>query len=268
MPQIWQDPTLLFRTSLISDVVLLACFGAGFPWALIKIFDGIRYLDGLAKVKWVMIGGCWAMGFLVLIDLINNLLGNILPSEIWVKAASAVSMFFLCIVVHLKWPWLNTLYPQETLIAERKRNAQLIIKMRIWDDTTPCAKIESRNGKLIDANLAAMKLSGYSRQELLHGIEPVNLLHPDDRHYYYEVVLQHKTTTYEARIIHKSGRIIPCEIHAAEAPYEEGLRLTFITDQTRYVDERDRRIREERAHRCHENFKAAAQDLMDTARQM
>lgn len=267
MPQIWQDPALLFRASILSDVVLLTCFGAGFPLALIKIFEGIRYLDGLFKVKWVMIGACWAMAFLVGVDLINNMLGNMLPSEIWVKSAAAVAMLFLCIVVHLKWPWLNTLYPQETLVAEQRRNRELIAKMQIWDDTTPCAKFESRTGIVTDANLAAIQMLGYTRQELI-GMHGTTIVHPDDVHLYKQIALNRRNNTYECRLLHKLGHVIPAEIHSAQAPYDNELRLTFVTDMTRYVEERDRRIREERAIRCHENFKTAAHDLIGTARQM
>lgn len=267
MPQIWNNPQLMYLASLLSDIVLFMCFGAGFPWALNKIFGGIRYLDGLGKVKWSMIGACWALGFLVGVDLVNNLLGNLLPSDIWMKAASAVAMLFLCIVVHLKWPWLNTLYPKETLLAEQKRNRQLITKMRIWDDTTPCAKFESRSGIILDANRAAMTLLGYARHELV-GMSGRTLLHPDDRHVFEEIVLPGKNQTYEVRVVHKLGRIIPVEVHSAQAPYDLSLRLTFLTDMTRYVEERDRRIREERVARSHQSFTAGAKDLITTAGQL
>lgn len=267
MPQIWQNPALMYLASLGSDVILFLCFGIGFPWALAKIFAGIRYLDGLGKVKWSMIGACWALGFLVGVDLVNNLLGNLMPSDIWVKSASAVALMILCLIVHLKWPWLNTLYPKETLLAEQRRNRQLIAKMRIWDDTTPCAKFESRSGVITDVNLAGMKLLGYSRSELI-GRLGRGFIHPDDAHYFEEIVLRRRNATYEMRIIHKSGRVIPVEVHSAQAPYDQELRLTFLTDMTRYVEERDRRIREERATRSHQSFTAGAKDLITTAGQL
>jgi PAS domain S-box-containing protein len=264
MPQIWHNPHLMYLASLGSDIILLVCFGVGFPWALTKIFEGISYLDDLTKVKWCMIGACWALGFLVGVDLINNLMGNMLPSDIWIKSASAVAMMILCLIVHLKWPWLNTLYPRETLLAEQKRNRELIMKMRIWDDTTPCAKFESRSGCVTDMNLAAMLLIGYSRSELI-GKVGRQLIHPEDRHYFEEIILQKKTGAYEMRILHKTGRVIPVEVHSVQAPYDPELRLSFLTDMTRYVEERDRRIREERAIRSHQSFTAGAKDLINTA---
>jgi PAS domain S-box-containing protein len=269
---IWQDPKLMNQASFGADVILFFLFGVGFPWLLLKVFKGVPYLQGLKEIMWAAMGMSSLLFLFVTADIISLMFGSGYPGDIWIKATSAFVLLVLCVICHVRWPWLLTLYPKQTLLQEKARNARLINKLQIIDDTSPCAKFESRSGTITDANLAAMQLTGYSRHELI-GMSGRQIIHPDDMHYFEELVLQRKTQTYECRILHKQHcaevpRIIPVEVHTAHAPYDEELRLTFLTDMTKYVEERDRRLREVRVERAHGQFTQAARELQQTASQI
>lgn len=235
-------PTGIFLLSLYGTGILALTFLGLLPWLVLRTFPRIEWLAPARPLMWIVIGFCWAFGLLLTLDLINVALSNGYRSDIWVKAIAATVIFILVIAGHFKWPWLNRLYSETSYMAQVRCNQMLLQKMEVWDQTMPIARFESRNGQILDANCAAEQLTGYTVAELTQGA-PGFMIHPEDFTEWVEHIHKKSTATYEARILHKTGRIIRLEVYSVLAPYDTDLRITFATDVTEYRQQLEQQIR-------------------------
>ncbi|MDW7693139.1 PAS domain S-box protein [Flammeovirgaceae bacterium SG7u.111] len=70
------------------------------------------------------------------------------------------------------------------------------------------------NGKIIDINNAAIKLTGFSKEELMRMNPVEDIITPNSREVVKERMLRDYAHPYEIEIIHKSGKIIPIEVES------------------------------------------------------
>jgi PAS domain S-box-containing protein len=156
---------------------------------------------------------------------------------------------------------LKSLYPKEDFIIEQEKRRLLLAKLQACDETMPLARFESRHGQIIWANRTAQELLGYSLQQL-HRLPAGSLCHPDDRERVLRNALEQSGVPYECRIVTATDRVVHVEVRTTNDPSDTALRISFLTDVTRYVEERDRRIREYNSYQSLKNRRSAEDGLL------
>jgi PAS domain S-box-containing protein len=232
----------LYYVELYGNAILALCFLLVLPWLVYRVLPSVSWMQPIQHMTGVFIGFSLAFGMLMAMDFMNVLFHQRASFTIWKQAIGSTVFMGMLIGSHIKWPWLNRLYPEEAFIAQVLDNNNLIAKQVAMDEVNPTARFESRDGAILDANPAAELLTGYTLAEMVCS-QPGFLVHPDDYEKWREHIMQQSTAIYEARLINKIGRVLNVEVHSVLAPYDTKLRITFVKDVTHYKEELDTLIR-------------------------
>ena len=107
-------------------------------------------------------------------------------------------------------------------------------RMRKFSEATQEAIVLHRNGLIIDANPALLRMTGYSLDEL-RGQSVINHLGPEYWLPALEAMNSGKDVSYEVTVRHKDGHLIPMELDARAMPMDQGAqdyRLVVLRDIT------------------------------------
>lgn len=106
------------------------------------------------------------------------------------------------------------------------------IRMRKFVEATDEGLVFHKDGVITDVNAALLRLSGYTREELL-GRQTVDFIPEAWRQTVIDYIQAAREDPYEAVVTHRSGREIPVEIVGKTMPFNgEAYRLAVVRDIT------------------------------------
>ncbi|TVR03170.1 MAG: PAS domain S-box protein [Spirochaetaceae bacterium] len=116
------------------------------------------------------------------------------------------------------------------MMEQKQRDSEA--RYRVLADLTLEGLVIHRQGVAVDVNPALCRISGYEEHELI-GNGVYRLFHPADLPMIREKVSKASMERYEARLMHKDGRVVPVEIEARNITVSgEDLRVGAIRDIT------------------------------------
>jgi two-component system cell cycle sensor histidine kinase/response regulator CckA len=115
-----------------------------------------------------------------------------------------------------------------------ERDMAKTLHQAVFNAANDAIFIHNQAGSILDVNPEAVKLLGYSKQELL--AMTVDRLHPADEKHESEAALKEVgrigSTRLQAHFVKKNGEVIEVEIHASLVSKEEGLLQGIVRDVT------------------------------------
>lgn len=248
---------------LVTNSVMAFSLGGLLPWVIVNTARSLRYMQNFRARLFGRLAAAWvaSIGSTFLFDIINTHFWTNEMLHAFVGSFVAVFTISFGLVCVSQRHLLQTLYPKEEFVIEQEKRLKLLNKMLACDSTMPLPRIESNRGRIIYANQAAENLLEYSRLEL-HRMDTAQFVHVDDRSKVLATVLNKKHDTYECRIITASGRLVHVEVRSTHDPENEDVRITFLTDVTNYVEQRDRYLRDFRLNRSQATRREAEDNLL------
>ena len=137
---------------------------------------------------------------------------------------------------------------EDRLMSElREREEQY---RSIFESTSDALLIFDQEGRIVEANPAACRLYGYSREELI-GLSGKKIVHPNYRHLFQEYLREvraGKRFEVQSVDLRKDGSMIHVEVHAASFGYKGKPHLLAavrdVTERVRARELLEQRVKE------------------------
>lgn len=256
--------TLLYM-QFLANAFMGISLGVILPYTIIITAKSLRYMQSFSARMFGRLAALWLVSLSSppLFEVVNTWFGpwnhEIVSTYIGMTAALFTVSFAIC--CYLNRHSLQTLLPKEDFLIEQEKRQRLLTKMLVCDNVMPLARYETRHGIIVSANNRAQEEMGYTLLQF-HKMAPGQLVHRDDRVRVLQNVLECSNLPYECKLVTASGRIIFAEIRTIVDPGDSDLHISFVTDVTPYVKERERRQQEYLANRNARARETAAENVL------